>query len=171
MRIYLIGYMASGKSNLGRLLSEELRFRFIDLDSMFEERYKVTILDFFERYGEELFRKIEQKLLYETAGYDNTVIATGGGTPCFFDNMEFINTSGTSIYLRWEIPELTERLRHIRKKRPILKTIDPENLENTVSNHLKQRSVYYERAHVTVDGANLNTGKLADWIRHQPGSG
>ncbi|MEI7980746.1 MAG: shikimate kinase [Bacteroidota bacterium] len=171
MRIYLVGYMASGKSNLGRILATELNFRFLDIDSMFEERYRVTIMDFFEKYGEEQFRMMEKAILHETAGFDETVIATGGGTPCFFDNMDFINNSGTSVYLRWEVPGLTERLRHVRKKRPILRSVEPENLENAVREHLKQRSVYYEKAHFTVDGTKPDAGKLAEWILRRPGNG
>ena len=90
MRIYLIGYMASGKSNLGQLLAEKLGYSFIDLDYLFEERFRISVLDFFEKYDEDGFRKIERSILHETLEQDDVVISTGGGTPCFFDNMHFI---------------------------------------------------------------------------------
>ena len=91
MRIYLVGYMASGKSNLGQILAEKLGYAFVDLDYLFEERFRIRVLDFFEKYDEKGFRTIEQSLLHETTGWDNMVIATGGGTPCFFDNMDVIS--------------------------------------------------------------------------------
>ena len=90
MRIYLIGYMASGKSNLGQILAEKLDYSFVDLDYLFEERFRISVFDFFEKYDEDGFRKIEKSLLQETTGWDDVVVATGGGTPCFFDNMRVI---------------------------------------------------------------------------------
>ena len=90
MRIYLIGYMASGKTQIGHILANRLGFSFTDLDTVFEKQFRISVSDFFEKYDEQAFRLLEQKLLLETKNLDNIVISTGGGTPCFFDNMDFI---------------------------------------------------------------------------------
>jgi len=138
--------MGSGKSGLGRKLAGILGFDFADLDEMFEERYRISVIDFFEKYGEEYFRKMERALLFETTEMRNTVISTGGGTPCFQDNMEVIRKSGTSVYLRYSAAELTERLVHIKKQRPLLKGIDTAGLGDWISAHLKDREKFYLQA-------------------------
>jgi shikimate kinase len=138
--------MGSGKSGIGRKLSKMLHFDFIDLDEMFEERYHISVYDFFEKYGEEYFRKIERKLLLETTEKDMTVISTGGGTPCYIDNMDIIKTAGISIYLRMTADELTRRLKNVKKKRPLLKEKDPAGLSGWVARHLEEREKYYLRA-------------------------
>ncbi|MCK9219880.1 MAG: shikimate kinase [Bacteroidales bacterium] len=164
MRIYLIGYMASGKSNLGHALAGRLGYDFVDLDTLIEQRYRITILDFFEKYGEETFRKLEKIMLQDTLSLQNTVIATGGGTACFFDNMDFINSAGTSIYLRWEILALMERLKQVRRKRPLLKDIPPEHLENTVAEQLSIRSFFYNQANLIVEAGKMNATEAINWI-------
>ncbi len=165
MRIYLIGYMASGKSNLGHQLAEKLGFSFIDLDQMFEERFRISVLDFFEKYDEAGFRKIEQSLLHETRTFENMVISTGGGTPCYFDNMHVIRESGISLYLHWTIPSLVERLKHVKRKRPLLKDIPAEELEDKVTKHLTGREFYYKQADYTIDMDNLDWEALHEWIQ------
>lgn len=152
MRIYLIGFMASGKSWLGKELAKESGMEFIDCDELFEERYRITILDFFNKYGEELFRTLERKILRETIQFENTVIATGGGLPCFFDNMDFILKSGVSLYLRMECKELMSRIRGIKKKRPLLADIGSSGLENYVRDQLKEREPFYTKATYIFDG-------------------
>lgn len=160
MRIYLIGYMASGKTNLGERLAGLLGYGFIDLDRMFEERYRISVLDFFEKYDEHAFRMIERSLLLETAGTENVVVSTGGGTPCFFDNMDIIKRSGVSVYLQWEVPELVRRLQSVKKKRPLLKDTHPDKLEQKVRESLEQRSIFYERADLVVPGNSTEPGAL-----------
>ena len=167
MRIYLVGYMASGKSVLGKILAERLQYGFVDIDYIFEEQYKVSILDFFNKYGEAPFRKMEQEILHKTTQLTDTIIATGGGTPCFFNNMEFINQSGISVYLHWEVKPLLDRLQKIRKKRPLLSQLDPGQLEKFVVEHMQQRSFFYRQAHYTVEGMNPDVEKLAGWIRER----
>jgi len=93
VRVYLIGYMGSGKSRTGGEVAAKMDWRFTDMDDLFEEKYRISVLDFFEKYDENSFRNIERKLLHETILEDNMIIATGGGTPCFFDNMDFINNN------------------------------------------------------------------------------
>jgi shikimate kinase len=156
MRIYLIGYMASGKSNQGQILAEKLGYSFIDLDYLFEKRFRISVLDFFEKYDEDGFRKIEQSLLLETSGWENVVVATGGGTPCFFDNMRVIRESGISVYLHWEVSALVRRLRQVKRKRPLLKDIPSEELEGWVSAQLREREFYYNQADYIVEAEGLN---------------
>ena len=146
LRIYLIGFMGSGKSALGRQLSGLLQTGFADLDEIFEERYHISILNFFEKYSEESFRKIERDLLLETCLLDNTVIATGGGTPCFYDNMDFIRKNGISVYLRMTSSELAGRLKFVKKKRPLLKDLDPGKFDEWVLQQLRTREVFYLQA-------------------------
>ena len=99
-RIFLIGFMGSGKTTLGKALSRQLGIDFIDLDLYIEARYHKTIREIFAESGEERFRQIEKSLLHEVADFENVIIAAGGGTPCFFDNIDYMNAHGTCIYLR-----------------------------------------------------------------------
>ncbi len=171
MRIYLIGYMASGKSNLGKLLAEKLGYKFLDLDYLFEERYRISVLDFFEKYDEDIFRKIEHALLWETIDYEDIVISTGGGTPCFFDNMEFIRKNGISIYLRWEVRSLVYRLKMVKRQRPLLKDIAPAELEGKVSAHLADRMIYYNQADIKIQGEDFELEILLLLIRNRMKAG
>jgi shikimate kinase len=138
--------MGSGKSLLGRQLSGMQGAGFTDLDEVFEERYHIRIYDFFGKYGENNFRKIERELLLETANLENHVISTGGGTPCFFENMSFIKENGISVYLRMTSGELAKRLKAVRKKRPLIKDLSPDRLETWISEQLKIREAFYLRA-------------------------
>jgi shikimate kinase len=165
MRIYLVGYMASGKSNLGRQLAGKMGYEFVDTDYLFEERFRISVVDFFEKYDEGAFRKIEQSLLHETAGMDDTVISTGGGTPCFFDNMDFIKRSGISVYIWWDSRDLADRLLKVKRKRPLLKDIAPDLIGQTVDQHLEERAFYYEKADIIVPGNTIDIDNLADQIR------
>lgn len=170
MRIYLIGYMASGKTNLGRLLAEKLGYRFLDLDYMFEERYRISILDFFEKYDEEAFRKIERSLLRETISLEDCVISTGGGTPCFFDNMDIIKKAGFSIYLYREIPDLVARLKMVRRKRPKLKGVPADELHDRIAEQMECRAGFYSRADFVVKGGEFDPDKIVSMLRSRAGS-
>jgi shikimate kinase len=153
MRIYLIGYMASGKTRMGQEMSALTGYPFIDTDELFELKYRISILDFFERYNEESFRKIESEILVETLNYQDAIISTGGGTPCFFNNMEFIKRNGISIYLKVELKTLVDRLTVVRKKRPILKNIPENGLEPFIRKQLAERELFYIKADFTIDAA------------------
>jgi len=160
MRIYIVGYMASGKSVVGKDLAERLNYTFVDLDELFEERFRIAILEFFEKYDEAAFRQIESVLLHETSRYQNTVIATGGGTPCYFDNMDFILQQGKSVYLKMSSENLVKRLRVIRKKRPLLKGLKEDDLEQYVKSQLAKREPFYKKALLTVEGPNYNLEEI-----------
>jgi shikimate kinase len=152
MRIYLVGYMASGKSNIGRLLAEKLGYDFLDLDHVFEERYRISVPDFFDKYDEKAFRYLERLILHDTVKHDNVVIATGGGTPCFFNNMQFIRKSGFSVYLSLPVQSLVKRLAALRRKRPLLKHIPASELAAKVTAHLAEREQFYNLADIQVPG-------------------
>jgi shikimate kinase len=167
MRIYLVGYMASGKSNLGRLLAGKLGYEFLDLDYLFEERYRISIPDFFEKYDEAAFREIERKLLRETIEMEDVVVSTGGGTPCFFDNMLFIKQAGLSVYLCWKVPALVRRLKMVKLKRPLLKNIPPEELERHVAGQLHRREVFYTQADFVIQGEGIDLDDLLHTLRNR----
>ncbi len=169
MRIYLIGYMASGKSQVGVDLAGRIGFSFTDLDDLFEERYRISIYDFFEKYSERNFRKIEQQLLHETANFERTVISTGGGTPCFFGNMEFIRSSGYSVYLRWEVADLVSRLGRVRRKRPVLKEFSGKDLLESVTVHLKEREFFYNQADYIFNAGSGDLEEVVNWAGLLPG--
>ncbi len=158
MKVYLIGYMASGKTNIGRDLAALMGCPFADLDDLFEERYRLSIPDCFGKYGEGVFRQLEQKVLRDTVNLEQAVISTGGGTPCHYDNMEFIRNSGTSVYLKLTVPELLVRLKKIRKKRPVLEGISASGLEEFVTRQLSEREHYYLQADLVVDGGTCDAG-------------
>jgi shikimate kinase len=164
MRVYLIGYMGSGKTRIGQELSALTGYPLIDTDQLFEERYRISILDFFERYSEESFRKIENQLLLETLYYPDAIIATGGGTPCYFDNMDVIKRNGISIYLKMDLIPLIDRLAGLRKKRPLLKNKTTTELESFIRTQLAEREPYYSQADFTVNAGSINVNEVLHLI-------
>ncbi len=165
MKIYLVGYMASGKSKLGKELSALTGLSFVDLDEVFEEKYRIGIVDFFDKYGDTAFRQIEHQLLLETESLDNTIIATGGGTPCSEENIRFIKTHGVSIYIRMNIADLSNRLKSVKRKRPLLKNVPVEELEQFIGNQMVEREPYYLQADHIIAGPVDDLEPLADLIK------
>jgi len=152
-RIFLIGYMGSGKTAMGRILANHLGLDFIDLDAYIENKYKLTIARIFEQKGETEFREIESKCLHEVGEFENIVIGTGGGTPCFFDNMEFMNRNGDTIYLRLTAEHLAARLSTTKAGvRPILQNKSEDELLQFIKDNLKHREFYYLQAKHIIEG-------------------
>ena len=162
MRIFLVGYMGSGKTGTGKEVAARAGCSFLDVDEMIEEKCRISILDMFEKYGEDTFRKIERSILLETLDIPDIVIATGCGTPCFFDIMELIMQSGTCVYLKMEPDELVKRLSAIRKKRPLLKDKNREELDSYVRFQLSEREAIYQRAHHVV---RQGSGAVSEILR------
>ena len=158
MNIYLIGYMYSGKTTLGHKLAVKLGYQWLDLDQVFEQVFHTSIPIFFKRYGEEAFRKLEQKLLHETANNDNTVISTGGGTPCHFDNIQWINKHGKSVYFDVTVDTLLRRAAQSKKPRPILMGMTEEERSQYIQQQLDARMPYYRKAQIIfpADKPDLN---------------
>ena len=148
MRVYLTGYMYSGKTTVGHKLASRLGYQWADLDKMLETTFHTSIPIFFKRYGEEAFRKIEQKMLHSTVDLDNIVISTGGGTPCFFDNIEWMNLHGTSVYFDVTVETLLRRAAQSKKPRPILAGLTDEQRSLYVRQQLSQRLPYYQKAQI-----------------------
>ncbi len=151
MRLFLIGYMGSGKSTVGKGLAKALNLSFVDLDAFIEEKYHKTIPEIFASDGEEGFRKAEQKALHEVADFEDVVVATGGGAPCFFDNMEKIKHSGTSLYLNGSPRILAERLLHSKTERPLIKGKTEEELVAFINETLAKRNHWYKQADIIID--------------------
>ncbi len=153
MQIFLTGYMGVGKSTLGKKLAGRLSLGFVDLDNYFEEKFKTSITLFFERFGEDMFRKLENEILVEIIeNYREHVISTGGGTPCYFNNMELMNSHGATIYLKLPAAMLSHRLLNspFRYKRPRLKGLDKDSMLLTVTAHLAERETFYNRAKLII---------------------
>jgi shikimate kinase len=166
MKIFLIGFMASGKSTVGQELASVLDYKFVDLDTYIEEKYKKTIKILFEFHGEDYFRQIENDALKEVAAMDNNiVVASGGGTSCFYNSVDFMNEQGITIYLRVEVTELLSRLIASKKDRPLLWGKSTEELNNYIIRVLEERKKYYEKAKLTIDMSNVNVAQLAKMIK------
>lgn len=157
--------MCSGKSTVGKRLAQKLNYSFIDLDFYFEEKYHISVDAFFTKYGENAFRKIETQLLNDILVKDNIVISTGGGTPCFNENMNVMRKNGVSIYLKMHINSLKDRIINSKKKRPLLKNITNENVTDFLPNHLKEREAFYQQADYTVKGENADIEGMVKLIR------
>ncbi len=166
-RIFLIGYMGVGKTTLGKALADRTGLSFIDLDLFIEGRYRKTIRQIFEAEGEEAFREIERKALHEVAEFEDIVLSTGGGTPCFFDNMAYMNRVGTTVYLKASPEALTERIALGKQSRPTVRHLDNEALHAFVRKALTHRSPYYERAHHAFDVERLVNDNDTDDAAHR----
>ena len=146
IRIFLIGYMGAGKTTLGRALAKELDIQFIDLDSYIEKRLCKSVSQIFAENGEEGFRDIERRMLHEVGDFENVVISTGGGTPCFFDNIEYMNRQGATVFLDVPVERLFIRLKIARKKRPLIMEKNDDELRDFITEQLVKRMPYYSKA-------------------------
>lgn len=156
-RIFIIGYMGSGKTTVGKRLAKALSLEFIDLDAYIQSKYRKTIPQLFEEKGEEGFRELEHLMLREVATFENVVISTGGGAPCFFDNMELMNSAGITIYLQAEPKELADRLVASKTVRPLIAGKSREELVSFITKHLAQREPFYNTARVIYDTGRVIT--------------
>ena len=169
MKIYLIGLPSSGKTTLGKQLAEALQSDFIDMDELIEKQEQKTIANIFSEKGEDYFRKVEQATLSKLINSKSytEVISTGGGVPCFFDNMEKMNKGGMTIYLKVGAKELVKRLTGTgTASRPLLKGKKSEELEEEISNKLKQRDQFYSQAKHILDGDSLHVNDLINLVKY-----
>ncbi len=162
-RIYLIGFMGVGKTTVGKRLAGALKYRFVDTDKIFERKYKTNIDLFFRKYNEELFRKLEKEILYETFSMENTVISTGGGT-VLNGGMEEINRHGLSIYLKMDELAIANRLTNAKRQRPLIVGKTGEELVAFIKAKLQEREPLYAQAHIVFDSFNPDIKKLAEII-------
>ncbi len=160
----MIGYMGSGKTTAGKKLAKKMGYKFADLDIMIENKYRITIQNLFDKYDESTFRLLEKKALSETFNTDNIVISTGGGTPCFYNNMELINANGISIYLKMDSKSILDRLLSAKRKRPLIAGKSPDELFSFIKTQLEWREPFYLKAGIIADGENPDMDKLAKQI-------
>ena len=150
-RIILIGYMGAGKTTIGKALSKELGMPFYDLDWYIESRRRKTIPQLFAELGEDGFRKIERNMLHEVAEFENVIISCGGGTPCFFDNIDYMNEQGDVVYLHCEPDVLEKHLRMGKVERPLIKGKTEEELTAFIREQLAYREQFYNKAKHKLD--------------------
>ena len=156
--------MGCGKTTFGKKTASVLNIPFIDLDDYIEEKEKRTIKHIFETDGEKTFRKIENKSLLEVIHNEKFVLATGGGTPCFFDNLKTMKEHGITLYLELDIKSLVNRLLNAKIYRPLIWGKSVEELTEYVKKTLKSRNVYYKKAHIIINGLNPDIDKIAKKI-------
>jgi shikimate kinase len=154
-RVFLIGYMGAGKTTLGKAFARALGLTFVDLDWYLEERFHKTVRQLFTERGEEGFRELERRMLHEAAEFENVVISVGGGTPCFFDNMEYMNEVGETVFLDVDIQVLFRRLKVAKQQRPLLDGKSDEELLAFIREALDKRLPYYSKAKHTFNGERL----------------
>ena len=150
-RIIIIGDTGSGKTTVGHALSQELGLPFYDLDWYIETRMHRTVKQIFDEKGEEGFRKIEHNLLHEVAEFEDVIISCGGGTPCFFDNIDYINRQGETVYLKCTTDVLYKHLKMGKTVRPLLLNKTPDEVKTFIEAQLKQREPFYAKAKHIVD--------------------
>jgi len=153
--------MGSGKTTLAKKLAKKLNRMFYDLDQEIEEKEHLIIPQIFEQKGEDYFREIESEALkIILAKEEPFVLSVGGGTPCFYENMELINTSGVSIYLKYNAGILASRLINAKVKRPLIKALDEIELNEFITNKLFEREMFYKECNFTLEGNNLKVEDL-----------
>jgi len=156
MKIYLVGFMGCGKTTIGKRLAKRFEYSFVDMDELFSTVHNCSVKDYFDLYSEEQFRIEEQKILYLTQSMNDTVIATGGGTPCYQDNMQWILSNGVTVYIKMSVSALHRRLSNSKIQRPLLTSPSDQDLKNTIEKLLSQRESVYNMAHIAVSGLNFD---------------
>jgi shikimate kinase len=159
MKIFLVGFMGCGKSTKAKHLANRLECPVIDLDAVIVEQEGKTIAEYFAENGEAAFRKLESETLKNYPYPATCVVATGGGLPCFFDNMEWMNTNGRTVYLQMEPAGLVSRL-HNRQKRPLIANMTDEELLLFIEKKLAERDPFYTKAQLIINAFDLDAETL-----------
>ena len=162
VRIFLTGYMGAGKTTLGKAFAHQMNIPFIDLDWYIEERFHKTVGELFAERGETGFRELERNVLHEVAEFENVVISTGGGAPCFFDNMEFMNRMGKTVFLNVHPDVLFRRLRVAKQQRPILQGKQDDELKAFIVQALEKRAPFYRQAQYIFNADELEDRRQID---------
>jgi shikimate kinase len=167
MRVFLIGFMGSGKTHWARQLSQKLNIPFFDLDEQVVSHEGKAINEIFAEKGEEYFRLLEKDTLHIiTESHESFVMATGGGTPCYFNNVEYMNQSGTTVWINTPLETLYTRLMRQRSARPLLKDLSDDQLKGFIIKKFSDRKIYYEQADVVVDEEPVLLDSLIEKIFH-----
>lgn len=167
MRIFLIGFMGSGKTHWGKALAGKLQLPFYDLDQVIAESQGKSITAIFAEEGEENFRQLEKDLLHDIVEkHPAIVLSCGGGTPCFFKNIDFMKKHGTVVWLNSSIEALAERLKKEKQERPLIRDISDEDLRSYILKKMNDRRLYYEQADVHVTEETVSLDSLIQQIIH-----
>jgi len=161
---FLIGFMGSGKSHWGKIWTEANQLSFVDLDAAIEEKTGKTVAAIFELNGEDYFRFVEADALRTCANMQNTIIACGGGTPCFHENMKWMNENGTTIYIACTATEILARVLLEKEKRPLLKKLNQAELLFFIEQKVKEREPFYTQASLTVQSGSLTETSFPEII-------
>ncbi|MFM6977010.1 MAG: shikimate kinase [Sphingobacteriaceae bacterium] len=164
MRIFLIGFMGSGKTTLGRKLAQKLNCAFVDLDERISAHTGKSISALFAELGETGFRKLEQEVLHTTQNDTDLVVSTGGGTPCFFDNIDWMNQQGKTIYMHVPVGALAIRLENSKTNRPLIGDRKGEELQAFIADKLAEREAYYQKAQMMVSGLDMTADKMLMYL-------
>lgn len=161
MRIFIIGFMGTGKSHWGIQWAKENDLEFFDMDALIEKEEQASVVDIFEKAGEDYFRVKEASILRDLLKYDNCIISCGGGAPCFYDNMSLMNQNGTTVYLTASPQYILEKVLLEKEKRPIINHINEAELLFFIEQKLKERAPFYNLAKITLNAEMLDTKSLA----------
>jgi len=164
MRIFILGFMGTGKSHWGKLWAEANNMQFYDLDALIEEQEKASVVDIFEKAGEDYFRVKEASMLRDILKHDNCIISCGGGSPCFYDNMQCMNENGITVYLSATPQYILKNVLDEKEKRPLIKKVNEAELLFFVEQKLKERAPFYSQATLTLDAETLDVNSLSQII-------
>lgn len=167
MKIFLIGFMGSGKTHWGRLLSQKLNLPFFDLDEQVVSHEGKPINEIFAENGEEYFRLVEKDMLHIiTESHDSFIMACGGGSPCYFNNIDYMNRSGTTVWINTPVETIFQRLIGEKDKRPLIRSLPDDQLRGFIIRKFADRKIYYEQASVVVDDESLQLDQLIEKVFH-----
>ncbi len=164
LKVYIIGFMGSGKTTAGKKLAAVLGLPFLDLDKKIEEKAGKSIPDLFSADGEDYFRMIESEILKSLEKEADAVVATGGGTPCYSDNMDYMLATGLTVYLKLTPVQLCSRLSESRGERPLIKNLDKAELLAFIEEKLNFREPWYNRAEISFEGFDVDIKNLSSII-------
>ena len=167
MRVFLLGFMGCGKTHWGKLIGQKLNIPFFDLDEEIVSSEGKSINDIFAEQGEEYFRLKEKELLYMiTENHESFVMASGGGTPCFYNNIDYMNKSGTTVWFNCSVDCLFKRLVNEKEKRPLIRNLTDEQLKAYIMKKYADRKIFYQQASIIINDEEISSEKLIDAIFH-----
>lgn len=164
MKVFLIGFMGSGKTTIGKKLANYLNYEFIDLDKFIEAKAGMSIADYFGTHGEEEFRKMERDVLQNTHYPENVIVATGGGAPTYDDNMNWMNENGKVAYLSLSSKALASRLENSNTDRPLIRNLKGEELVDFITTKLNEREPFYNQSKCVISASDLTAERLAFYL-------
>lgn len=167
MKIFLIGFMGCGKTHWGKQLSQKLQIPFFDLDSLIEEREGKSVTAIFAEMGEEYFRMLEKDVLYlVTESHESFVMATGGGTPCFFNNIDYMKSRGTTVWINSTVDSLYNRLVKEKETRPLIRSIPDNELRSFIIKKYSDRKIFYQQANTILNEEDVTLERLIEKTFH-----